>query len=1113
MKRLLSGLFILSALLIPSLVWAEAPPVVLTHTVTGYSTGDETVTIDISVHVANPGDSALSNVTLTFVPMPPFISGRSTLDVGTLAPRQSADFALHLEAMATGMDRIARRPLFFAGKCVNADGTKVEFPVSSYPGYVNEKLYLQSNQNEPSPSGIVAPLLYQSSAQAAPGDFLFKWGNQYPANATGVAVDRGGNVYVADSGNNSVWVFDSGGNFVRTWGSYGSGDGQLNGPSGVAVDSDGNVYVADGYNNRIQVFDSDGKFLRTWGSEGSGNGQFEGPSSVAVDSGGNVYVADGYNYRIQVFDSDGKFVRKWGSEGTGNGQLGGPAGVAVDVGGNVYVADNRNNRIQVFDSGGNFLRTWGNYGTGNGQLNGPSGVAVDSADNVYVADIGNNRIQVFNSGGNFVRTWGSYGSGNGQFYLPYGVAVDSGGSVYVTDYTNGRIQVFTGTGTYVSTIGDRSVYGSFNYPTGVAVDSGGNVYVVDTNNQRVQVFDSGGNFVRTWGGYGSGDGQFKYPQGMAVDSSGNIYVADAGNNRIDIFDNVGTFTRSIEGTGSDALIGPHCVAVDANGNVYVGDNGNVKGRVLVFDNAGTFVRIEGDLLPRGIAVDANGNVYVPTSPDWGGQVQVFDSTGTFLRAFGSDLVFQWFGGGIAVDASSNVYISDMGFTQPNGRVLLFDTMGNFKGVIGSEGSLDGQFHYPAGVAVNTSGTIVYVADSGNNRIQAFVGYGDITPPTSAITAPLNGAVLTGTNYTITGTASDNPGGSGVAKVDVSTDGGKTWNLATGTDSWSYSWTLPADGPYTVQAVATDKNGNAGTPISISVTVDNIVTFPNSAITAPTNGAFLTGRTCTITGTATDGTGSGIKNVQVGITPSGGTTRWHRAAGTTSWKYRWLLPKDGNYTIVSKATDMAGNVESPTSSAGVTVDKTKPTVTITPLSNKNLSGTTATITGMASDAGSGVNNVQVGITPRGSTKTTWYPATGTTSWNCTWTLPTDGKYIIKAMATDNAGNKKTTAAVKVTVDNTPPTVSVTAPANNKVLKGAAATISGKAADAGSKVASVQVGITPSGGTTTWYTATGKAFWLYKWSLPANGTYTIQAMATDKAGNIAYSSNQVNVTVSH
>jgi tripartite motif-containing protein 71 len=886
---------------------APAPPVIVTHTFTGYSTTGNTVSLDLTIHVANPGDTYLSNVTLTFVPMPPFISGRSTLNVGGLAPRQSADFPLHVQAMAMGMDMIAHKPLFFAGKYDDARGTLVEYPVTSRPGNLSEKLYLQSLQNRPSPSGVAAPLTLQPSALAAavspptePGNFLFKWGNEYPSDPRSVAVDSAGDIYVADTGSDRIQVFDRYGDFVRSWGGYGTGDGQFEFPEGVAVDSGGNVYVADTYNNRIQVFDSGGNFLMAWGSNGTGNGQFDLPWGVAVDSGGNVYVADAYNNRIQVFDSNGNFVRKWGSLGTGNGQFDRAFGVAVDSGGNVYVVDNLNNRIQVFDSSGNFVRTWGSEGTGDGQFSNPEGVAVDSAGNVYVSDSINRRIQVFDGGGNFVRSWGGYGSGNGQLDSPYGVAVDSSGSVYVADAGNSRIQVFTGTGTYLSKIGDKSADGSFCQLSGVAVDSGGNIYVADTGNSRIQVFDSGGHFLRTWGGYGSGDGQFEYPQGVAVDANGNIFVADCGNNRVAIFDSTGAFIRNIEGSlgaGNAPLTGPFCVAVDANGNVYVGDSDGF-GRLLVFDDAGTFVRTGAGSyqpFPRGIAVDANSNVYVPSSHDSGGAIDVFDNAGTFLRVFGSGQV-RYFGNGIAVDASSNVYVTDWGYPFPDGRVLLFDTTGSFKGVMGSEGSHDGQFHFPTGVAANASGTIVYVADNGNNRIEAFVGYGT---PSFAV------SFIAGAHGSISGTTSQVvTSGQNTTAVTAVPDSGYRFVNWTGDNGFAAT----TDNPLTLTDVTASHtitaNFAANTPLTTTATVNG---------TPGANGWYVSDVGITFSALEAKKICAKLDNRAMAAT-----------AGSTA---TLSITSEGRHTVIYYAVDSAGSQE-PLHTLNIDIDKTPPAIKIT-----------------------------------------------------------------------------------------------------------------------------------------------------------------------------------------
>ncbi|MCH2672707.1 MAG: hypothetical protein MK011_10600, partial [Dehalococcoidia bacterium] len=94
---------------------------------------------------------------------------------------------------------------------------------------------------------------------------------------------------------------DPGSTSGSQWGTYGSGDGELNTPSGIAVASDGSVYVPDTGNHRIQKFTSEGGFVTKWGTQGTGDGEFDEPTGVAVASDGSVYVADSWNDRIQKF--------------------------------------------------------------------------------------------------------------------------------------------------------------------------------------------------------------------------------------------------------------------------------------------------------------------------------------------------------------------------------------------------------------------------------------------------------------------------------------------------------------------------------------------------------------------------------------------------------------------------------------------------------------------------------------------------------------------------------------------------------------------------------------------------------------------------------------------
>ncbi len=118
-----------------------------------------------------------------------------------------------------------------------------------------------------------------------------------------MAIDNNGNIYMADYDNNRIYKFDSNGEFITKWGgTYGTGDGELNGPYGIAIDDLGYIYVADYDNCRIQKFDSNGGFITKWGSYGPGDGDFFYPWGIVVDNSGNVYVHDDTpTPRVQVF--------------------------------------------------------------------------------------------------------------------------------------------------------------------------------------------------------------------------------------------------------------------------------------------------------------------------------------------------------------------------------------------------------------------------------------------------------------------------------------------------------------------------------------------------------------------------------------------------------------------------------------------------------------------------------------------------------------------------------------------------------------------------------------------------------------------------------------------
>jgi YD repeat-containing protein len=178
-------------------------------------------------------------------------------------------------------------------------------------------------------------------------------------------------------------------------GTAGSGNGQFSNATGVAIDGSGNVWVADTGNNRIEKFSSSGAFIAAYGSKGSEPGQFDEPFYLAYSSwNGAVYVADCSNGRVQEISTSGVFIHQFGEWGKGNGQFDYPYGIGIDPNsGNVYVGDPGDGRIEQFTPAGAYLTQFATKGSGNGQIKEAEGIAISNSGVIDVVDSANFRVE------------------------------------------------------------------------------------------------------------------------------------------------------------------------------------------------------------------------------------------------------------------------------------------------------------------------------------------------------------------------------------------------------------------------------------------------------------------------------------------------------------------------------------------------------------------------------------------------------------------------------------------------------------------------------------------------------------------------------------------------
>jgi RHS repeat-associated protein len=515
----------------------------------------------------------------------------------------------------------------------------------------------------------------------------------------------------------------------ETFGSLGSGNGQLNEPEAVAFGSEGDAWVIDQNNNRVERFTSSGSFVASYGSAGKGPGEYENAWGIAINQKtGNVYVADTENNRIQELNDEGTFIREWGEPGTGETQFDDPDAVTIDTAGHVWVANWEDDKVQEFSETGSFIRAFGAKGTGNGDFEHPTGL-VFSQGMLYVVDHGNKRIEQFSTSGTnveYTSQFGTAGKAAGQFEEPWGIAaLPVSGNLFVSDEGNDTVLEFSPAGRYLLQAGWwGSGSNEFKKPTGIAVNTAGSLYVADQENNRISVWkqpEAGGahmTYSTQFGAAGKGEGQFEWATAPATDSHGDVWVTDYATDHLQEFSSQGRFLASYggEGNGNGQFYGMTGIAINqATNNMYLGDCSNH--RIQELGPKGEFIRAMTSAhlsCPGAVALDSSGDVWVVDMT--GDEVEEFSPTGSFLHAYGSkgsgNLQFEE-PIGIAV-VGSTVYVAD----TKNNRIEEISTSGAYVGQFSKEGVDGGQLARPEGIAANQAGDI-FVLDSSNNRIEEF----------------------------------------------------------------------------------------------------------------------------------------------------------------------------------------------------------------------------------------------------------------------------------------------------------------------------------------------------------------------------------------------------------
>jgi uncharacterized protein (TIGR03437 family) len=672
----------------------------------------------------------------------------------------------------------------------------------------------------------------------------------------GLALDASGNLYIADYGADVVRKVSPEGNISTVAGNGANGNtgstgkataAALSGPFGLAVDKPGNLYIAEYFNNAVRKVTPDGNIQTFTGSK------FTNAAGLAIDAAGAVYIsASGENriYKASAAGSVTVFAGNGSYDFAGDGgaataaSLASPWGLAFDASGNLWVGDTGNNRIRRVATDGSIQTVIGSGSAGitnfssdptSASVYRPSGVAIDAKGLVFWAEAGNNRIRYYNPANRQITETGGFtpalSSSGGPTSLllfnPAGMATDAAGNLFIADTTNNVIRKITpgGAASVVAGTGSANFNGdvgtattiNLTQPQGVSVDAQGNIYIADTGSGRVRKLDTTGRITTVMGagtglpfsGTFAGNAFLFAPIAVVANPAGGFLTVDQLFGIVASVDALGTITLIPTSTvnylfypGGIALSGSTVYIADTYDNRILKYTGGSNISVLAGTGAPGYTGDNGPatkatlFLPGGVAADANGNVYVADTLN--SAIRMIDKTGKITTIAGN---------------GKPGFSGDKGVAQ------------------------NAQLAFPSSISVDGAGNLL-VADQGNQRIrqlQMLQVQPDLTITTDSATKTANH----GSSLQIPLTLTSLGGFAGSAALSVSAPGGLSFqfspsgavNVAAGqTVNVTVTATIPATtapGTYTLGFTV-----NAGTvqhTANVALEVTNLPQFPVAGV--------------------------------------------------------------------------------------------------------------------------------------------------------------------------------------------------------------------------------------------------------------------------------------------
>lgn len=382
--------------------------------------------------------------------------------------------------------------------------------------------------------------------------------------ATSIAIDGAGRIYMLDMDDNQVKLYEANGRYIRSLAHVGK-------PLALSVAEDG-VYIADAATLVISKFDHEGKLAYTFGSKGEAKSQFKKVAGIAVEKGQQVFVGDAEKMLVNAFLTVAGTKYETVPKVAGRASAKWLGSVPVEV--RAMAGDGKGTVYAISKEGKTLYKLNAEKVTGEIKPEDMdmTALAVDAAGALWVLDKKKKQCAKLDESGKVVSSFGSGGSGAGQFSNPNSIAITATGLIFVADRGNRSVQVFRGDGVYLNNLGGKSA--NISNPLAIGLDPQDNLYVLDGARNSVLSFSATGDFIQEFGKFKEGS-LIAEPRDMEV-TADEVLVLDG--SQVKAFTRKGELLRvfGAKASGTGSLPEPVALASAGGSSLFVADRAAKK---------------------------------------------------------------------------------------------------------------------------------------------------------------------------------------------------------------------------------------------------------------------------------------------------------------------------------------------------------------------------------------------------------------------------------------------------------------------------------------------------------------------------------------------------------